>query len=60
MTDSLSLPIPQSSFKPAKIFPDATKKGHSTTSLTFDEHGDTVLSCGDDETFKLWSCKTGK
>lgn len=30
------------------------------TGLSFDDRGDTVLTAAEDETFRLYSCKTGK
>lgn len=30
------------------------------TAITFDDRGDQVLTASEDETFRLYSCKTGK
>ncbi|KAF9517816.1 hypothetical protein BS47DRAFT_1339037 [Hydnum rufescens UP504] len=30
------------------------------TGISFDDHGDTLVTAGEDETFRLYSCKTGK
>ncbi|KAH7884651.1 WD40-repeat-containing domain protein [Phlebopus sp. FC_14] len=61
--------------KPAKIFktaveptPPATPGSSSRsnfgprhiTSITFDDRGDQVLTASEDETFRLYSCKSGK
>lgn len=65
----------QAKFKPAKIFkgaveptPPSTPGGSSRvnagprhiTAITFDDRGDQVLTASEDETFRLYSCKTGK
>jgi WD40 repeat protein len=65
----------QTKFKPAKIFksavepiPPPTPGGSSRvnagprhiTAITFDDRGDQVLTASEDETFRLYSCKTGK
>ncbi|KAN0092837.1 WD40-repeat-containing domain protein [Tylopilus felleus] len=62
-------------FKPAKIFkgaveptPPPTPGGSSRsnagprhiTAITFDDRGDQVLTASEDETFRLYSCKSGK
>ncbi|KAG6332493.1 hypothetical protein ID866_6595 [Astraeus odoratus] len=61
--------------KPAKIFKNAVEPtppptpGSSTrsnpgprhiTSISFDDRGDQVLTASEDETFRLYSCKSGK
>ncbi|KAI6025103.1 WD40-repeat-containing domain protein [Pisolithus microcarpus] len=61
--------------KPAKVFKNAvestplpTPGGSSRantgprhiTSITFDDRGDQVLTASEDETFRLYSCKSGK
>jgi len=30
------------------------------TGITFDDRGDTVVTAAEDETFRVWNCKTGK
>ena len=30
------------------------------TGISFDDHGDTLITAAEDETFRLYSCKTGK
>ena len=66
----------QSKFKPAKIFkgavdnapqlqgPYASKTQMSgprnITGISFDDRGDQVVTAADDETFRLYNCKTGK
>ncbi|KAG8824353.1 member of Set1p complex, histone methyl transferase [Serendipita sp. 401] len=59
-------------FKPAKVFTDAVeqpaqeqtgrKPSSSTqiTGLTFDDRGETLVTSGGDETFRLYNTKTGK
>ncbi|KAF9453458.1 hypothetical protein P691DRAFT_43579 [Macrolepiota fuliginosa MF-IS2] len=62
-----------SKYKPAKIFknivdpPAAGTPAQRTnngprhiTGITFDDRGDTLVTSAEDETFRLWSCKTGK
>ncbi|PPR02598.1 hypothetical protein CVT24_002169 [Panaeolus cyanescens] len=65
-----------SKFKPAKIFKAAVDQPpppaagstaqkqppnpKSITGLTFDDRGDTLVTAGEDETFRLYNCKTGK
>ncbi|KAF9048585.1 WD40-repeat-containing domain protein [Panaeolus papilionaceus] len=65
-----------SKFKPAKIFKTAVDQPpppaagsapqkqppnpKSITGLTFDDRGDTLVTAGEDETFRLYNCKTGK
>ncbi|KAG1734139.1 WD40-repeat-containing domain protein [Suillus lakei] len=59
--------------KPAKIFKGAVEptppstpvaRSHQgprhITAITFDDRGDQVLTAAEDETFRLYSCKTGK
>ncbi|PPQ83422.1 hypothetical protein CVT25_007013 [Psilocybe cyanescens] len=60
--------------KPAKIFktavePPPTQGGQqlraspvvrSVTGISFDDRGDQLITAGEDETFKLYSCKSGK
>jgi WD40 repeat protein len=66
----------QSKFKPAKIYKDAIEaappkspgagpsRGFSgprhITGLSFDDRGDQVVTAAEDETFRLYNCKTGK
>ncbi|KAK0545046.1 hypothetical protein OC846_005213, partial [Tilletia horrida] len=68
-TASPSQPLPSSLeltarrlsvFKPAKVFPDAVKRGKEITSLAFDAKGDYLLTSGEDDVFNLYSCKKGK
>ncbi|KAI0784178.1 WD40-repeat-containing domain protein [Abortiporus biennis] len=63
-------------FKPAKIFKTAVEpapapspahspKGQNNgprhiTGISFDDRGDQVVTAAEDETFRLYSCKTGK
>ncbi|KIK96588.1 hypothetical protein PAXRUDRAFT_138130 [Paxillus rubicundulus Ve08.2h10] len=71
----LSRQVLQTKLKPAKIFkgaveatPPSTPGGSSRlnagprhiTAITFDDRGDQVLTAAEDETFRLYSCKTGK
>jgi len=66
---------PQTKLKPAKVFKNAVEPtpplpaGSSLrsnagprhiTSITFDDRGDQVLTASEDETFRLYSCKSGK
>ncbi|KAG2058496.1 WD40 repeat-like protein [Suillus hirtellus] len=59
--------------KPAKIFKGAVESTPPSTpgarphqgprhitAITFDDRGDQVLTAAEDETFRLYSCKTGK
>ena len=61
--------------KPARIFkgaveptpaasPGAPQRGPAgpkhITGLSFDDQGNQLITAGEDETFKLYSCKTGK
>lgn len=63
----------QTKLKPAKIFKGAVEptppstpvaRSHQgprhITAITFDDRGDQVLTAAEDETFRLYSCKTGK
>jgi COMPASS component SWD2 len=63
----------QAKFKPAKIFKGAVEptppstpvaRSHQgprhITAITFDDRGDQVLTAAEDETFRLYNCKTGK
>ncbi|KAM6504271.1 WD40-repeat-containing domain protein [Amanita muscaria] len=60
-------------FKPAKIFKSAVDPGPPTTpggqgrptarhitGISFDDRGDTLVTASEDETFRLYNCKTGK
>jgi COMPASS component SWD2 len=59
--------------KPAKIFKNAVEPTplpspgmrqqpvqRQITGLSFDDRGDQVITAGEDETFRLYSCKNGK
>jgi WD40 repeat protein len=73
-TSPVSLTIPrQSKYKPAKIFksvvdppapgPSATRTNNGPrhiTGITFDDRGDQIVTAAEDETFRVWNCKTGK
>jgi COMPASS component SWD2 len=66
----------QGKFKPAKIFKGAVESqppapaGYSRasqnagpksiTGISFDDRGDQIVTAADDETFRLYNCKTGK
>lgn len=63
----------QTKLKPAKIFKGAVESTPPSTpgarphqgprhitAITFDDRGDQVLTAAEDETFRLYSCKTGK
>lgn len=63
----------QSKYKPAKIFKnvvDSPASGSSAlrtnngprhvTGITFDDRGDQIVTAAEDETFRVWNCKTGK
>ena len=64
----------QGKLKPAKIFKNALEPptpGNYTqrpansgprhiTGISFDDRGDQVITAGEDETFRLYNCKTGK
>lgn len=63
-------------FKPAKIFNGAVEPQQPNTfsyparpsnsaprhitGISFDDRGDQVITAAEDETFRLYSCKTGK
>ena len=61
-------------FKPARIFKNAIEplpppspgtratppEPRQITGIAFDDRGDQVLTASEDETFRLYSCKTGK
>lgn len=64
-----------SKYKPAKIFKNAidnppppttstaqraSNGPRHITGMTFDDRGDTIVTAAEDETFRLWNCKTGK
>ncbi|KAF8656806.1 hypothetical protein AX16_002356 [Volvariella volvacea WC 439] len=64
-----------SRFKPAKIFknsidqvqpspggypPRANQGPRHITGISFDDRGDQVITAAEDETFRLYNCKTGK
>jgi COMPASS component SWD2 len=66
----------QGKFKPAKIFKTAVEPPSPTpgsysqrsantgprhiTGISFDDRGDQVITAAEDETFRLYNCKTGK
>lgn len=65
----------QNKLKPARIFKGSVDPPTSSsptphrstsqaprmiTSISFDDRGDYLMTAGDDETFRLYSCKTGK
>src|SRR5882762_11817535 len=68
--------IIQGKFKPAKIFkgaveplPPSTPGSYSRaqntgprhiTGISFDDRGDQIVTAAEDETFRLYNCKTGK
>ncbi|KIJ52535.1 hypothetical protein M422DRAFT_64987 [Sphaerobolus stellatus SS14] len=61
-----------SRFKPAKIFKNAVEppppstsgqrrsEPRHITSIAFDDRGELLITAGEDETFRLYNCKTGK
>ncbi|KAL1732306.1 WD40-repeat-containing domain protein [Schizophyllum commune] len=74
VTQELSNPL-MMKLKPARIFkgavepapaasPGAPQRGPAgpkhITGLSFDDQGNQLITAGEDETFKLYSCKTGK
>ncbi|KDQ15883.1 hypothetical protein BOTBODRAFT_157653 [Botryobasidium botryosum FD-172 SS1] len=40
--------------------PASPRHANHITGITFDDHGDTLVTAGEDETFRLYNCKTGK
>ena len=40
--------------------PQAQQGPRHITGLSFDDRGDQVITAGEDETFRLYSCKSGK
>ena len=66
--------IGQAKLKPARIFKDAIElpppvspgpnkqqpEPRQITGIAFDDRGDQVLTAAEDETFRLYNCKTGK
>ena len=65
-------PFVKSRFKPAKVFKNAVdvptpdpnnRKSTSSiqiTGLSFDDRGETLVTAGGDETFRLYNIKSGK
>ncbi|KAG8918718.1 member of Set1p complex, histone methyl transferase, partial [Tulasnella sp. 408] len=60
-------------YKPAKIFkgsvdppnapsgsPGRPQPPRHITGMAFDDFGDTLVTAAEDETFRLYNCKTGK
>ena len=59
-------------FKPAKIFKNAIEQPlppttssrppppRHITGMSFDDRGELCITAGEDESFRLWSCKAGK
>ena len=48
-----------SSFKPARVFNDHVPKGTSITSAHFDDRGEACVTAGEDDHFRIFSCRSG-
>ena|ERR1700733_608445 len=52
---------PQPSSTPGNYTQRSTNSGpRHITGISFDDRGDQVITAGEDETFRLYNCKTGK
>ena len=40
--------------------PSSSNGSRSITGISFDDRGDQVITAGEDETFRLYGCKSGK